>query len=30
LFKQLDEGFIKPKLLLDGGKGGRHGGPSGS
>ena len=29
-FKQLDEGFIKPKLLLDGGKGGRHGGPSGS
>ncbi|KAF4636020.1 hypothetical protein G7Y89_g2057 [Cudoniella acicularis] len=25
-FKQLDEGFIKPKLLLDGGK---HGGPSG-
>ncbi|KIN05870.1 hypothetical protein OIDMADRAFT_189482 [Oidiodendron maius Zn] len=28
-FKQLDEGFIKPKLLLDGGKGG-HGGPSGS
>lgn len=29
-FKQLDEGFIKPKLLLDGGKGSRHGGPSGS
>ncbi|KAF5873759.1 putative sodium hydrogen exchanger protein [Botrytis fragariae] len=28
-FKQLDEGFIKPKLLLDGGKG-PHGGPSGS
>lgn len=28
-FKQLDEGFIKPKLLLDGGKGG-HSGPSGS
>jgi solute carrier family 9 (sodium/hydrogen exchanger), member 6/7 len=28
-FKQLDEGFIKPKLLLDGGKNG-HGGPSGS
>lgn len=28
-FKQLDEGFIKPKLLLDGGKG-AHGGPSGS
>jgi sodium/hydrogen exchanger-like protein 6/7 len=26
-FRQLDEGFIKPKLLLDGGK---HGGPSGS
>jgi sodium/hydrogen exchanger-like protein 6/7 len=26
-FKQVDEGFIKPKLLLDGGK---HGGPSGS
>jgi len=26
-FKQLDEGFIKPKLLLDGGKG-PHGGPS--
>lgn len=25
-FKQLDEGFIKPKLLLDGGKGGRHAG----
>lgn len=25
-FKQLDEGFIKPKLLLDGGKG-PHGGP---
>ncbi|KAG4027508.1 hypothetical protein MFRU_029g00320 [Monilinia fructicola] len=28
-FKQLDEGFIKPKLLLDGGKG-PHGGSSGS
>jgi len=28
-FKQLDEGFIKPKLLLDGGKG-PHGGGSGS
>jgi len=28
-FRQLDEGFIKPKLLLDGGKG-PHGGPSGS
>lgn len=28
-FKQLDEGFIKPKLLLDDGKG-PHGGPSGS
>ncbi len=28
-FKQLDEGFIKPKLLLDGGKG-PHGGPSGT
>ncbi|EDN97595.1 hypothetical protein SS1G_12448 [Sclerotinia sclerotiorum 1980 UF-70] len=28
-FKQLDEGFIKPKLLLDGGKG-PYGGPSGS
>jgi sodium/hydrogen exchanger-like protein 6/7 len=28
-FKQLDEEFIKPKLLLDGGKG-THGGPSGS
>jgi len=28
-FKQLDEDFIKPKLLLDGGKG-PHGGPSGS
>jgi sodium/hydrogen exchanger-like protein 6/7 len=28
-FKQLDEGFIKPKLLLDGGKG-PHGGPSGN
>ncbi|KAI9746321.1 MAG: monovalent cation:H+ antiporter, CPA1 (nhx1) [Claussenomyces sp. TS43310] len=28
-FKQLDEGFIKPKLLLDGGRGG-HGGPSGA
>jgi solute carrier family 9 (sodium/hydrogen exchanger), member 6/7 len=28
-FKQLDEGFIKPKLLLDGGKG-AHGGSSGS
>ncbi|KAL3419397.1 sodium hydrogen exchanger [Phlyctema vagabunda] len=28
-FKQLDDGFIKPKLLLDGGKG-PHGGPSGS
>ena len=27
-FRQLDEGFIKPKLLLDGGKG-PHGGPSG-
>lgn len=27
-FKQLDEGFIKPKLLLDGGQG--QGGPSGS
>ncbi|TVY65714.1 Endosomal/prevacuolar sodium/hydrogen exchanger [Lachnellula suecica] len=27
-FKQLDEGFIKPKLLLDGGKG-PHSGPSG-
>ncbi|KAH8602388.1 Sodium/hydrogen exchanger family-domain-containing protein [Bisporella sp. PMI_857] len=27
-FKQLDEGFIKPKLLLDGGKG-PHAGPSG-
>lgn len=26
-FKQLDEGFIKPKLLLDGGRG-THGGPS--
>ena len=26
-FRQLDEGFIKPKLLLDGGKG-PHGGPS--
>lgn len=26
-FKQLDEGFIKPKLLLDGGKG-PHAGPS--
>ena len=26
-FRQVDEGFIKPKLLLDGGK---HGGPSGS
>jgi len=26
-FKQVDEGFIKPKLLLDGGK---HSGPSGS
>ncbi|CAG8949443.1 hypothetical protein HYFRA_00005073 [Hymenoscyphus fraxineus] len=31
-FKQLDEGFIKPKLLLDGGKGphGGNGGSSGS
>ncbi|RDL39310.1 Sodium exchanger [Venustampulla echinocandica] len=29
-FRQLDEGFIKPKLLLDGGKGPHHGGPSGS
>jgi sodium/hydrogen exchanger-like protein 6/7 len=28
-FRQLDEGFIKPKLLLDGGKG-PHGGPSGA
>jgi len=28
-FRQLDEGFIKPKLLLDGGKG-PHGGPSGN
>ncbi|KAH6681731.1 Sodium/hydrogen exchanger family-domain-containing protein [Halenospora varia] len=28
-FRQLDEGFIKPKLLLDGGKP-PHGGPSGS
>lgn len=28
-FKQLDEGFIKPKLLLDGGKG-PHSGPSGA
>jgi solute carrier family 9 (sodium/hydrogen exchanger), member 6/7 len=28
-FRQLDEGFIKPKLLLDSGKG-PHGGPSGS
>jgi sodium/hydrogen exchanger-like protein 6/7 len=27
-FRQLDEDFIKPKLLLDGGKG-PHGGPSG-
>jgi sodium/hydrogen exchanger-like protein 6/7 len=27
-FKQLDEGFIKPHLLLDGGKG-QNGGPSG-
>lgn len=27
-FRQLDEGFIKPKLLLDGGKG-PHGGPGG-
>jgi sodium/hydrogen exchanger-like protein 6/7 len=26
-FRQLDEGFIKPKLLLDGGRG-PHGGPS--
>jgi len=29
-FKQLDEGFIKPKLLLDGGKGTHGAGPSGS
>jgi sodium/hydrogen exchanger-like protein 6/7 len=29
-FRQLDEGFIKPKLLLDGGKGPYGGGPSGS
>jgi sodium/hydrogen exchanger-like protein 6/7 len=30
LFRQLDEDYIKPKLLLDGGPGGRsgHGGPS--
>jgi solute carrier family 9 (sodium/hydrogen exchanger), member 6/7 len=28
-FRQLDEGFIKPRLLLDGGKG-PHGGSSGS
>jgi sodium/hydrogen exchanger-like protein 6/7 len=28
-FRQLDEGFIKPRLLLDGGKG-PHGGPSGN
>jgi len=28
-FRQLDDGFIKPKLLLDGGKGSSHGGPSG-
>lgn len=28
-FRQLDEGFIKPRLLLDGGKG-PHGGPSGT
>lgn len=29
-FRQIDEGYIKPKLLLDGGKGPHHGGPSGS
>lgn len=29
-FRQLDEGFIKPKLLLDGGKGSHGGGPSGA
>ena len=28
-FRQLDEGFIKPRLLLDGGKG-SHGGSSGN
>jgi sodium/hydrogen exchanger-like protein 6/7 len=28
-FRQLDEGFIKPKLLLDGGKGPHNGGPGG-
>ncbi|KAK3340885.1 Sodium/hydrogen exchanger family-domain-containing protein [Neurospora tetraspora] len=31
LFRQFDENYIKPKLLLDGGTGrGGHGGPSGS
>lgn len=32
LFRQFDENYIKPKLLLDGGtgRGGHHGGPSGS
>ena len=29
-FRQLDEGFIKPKLLLDGGRGSHGGGPSGN
>ncbi|KAI9807337.1 MAG: monovalent cation:H+ antiporter, CPA1 (nhx1) [Piccolia ochrophora] len=29
-FRQLDEGFIKPKLLLDQGKGSGGGGPSGT
>ncbi|KAK1781626.1 Sodium/hydrogen exchanger family-domain-containing protein [Copromyces sp. CBS 386.78] len=30
LFRQFDENYIKPKLLLDGGTRGGHGGPSGS